>query len=149
MHELPSRSSASEQVAQASDISTMLEPPKPVLRMVELEHVRSKINELDQRKLRQQQYSLVLEQLIKPFTKALEPKLPFKLPNMAFSARQSLRTCSSAEEILQLTSNPQQLADELIKLSSELNTEKRKHNVVVENYLELKQEMQNVKSKAN
>ncbi|EDW65350.1 uncharacterized protein [Drosophila virilis] len=144
------KTSASAQLAQAMECDTKLESPEPVQRMVELENVRSRINELDQRKLRHKEYVQMLKQLIiKPTNYALEPKLPFKQPMPANNMRQSLRNCSSMEEVLQLTNNPEQLASELVRLSWELATEKRKNDVVLESYLELKQEMLNTKTKAN
>lgn len=148
--ERPTKISAAAQLAQAVESDTKLESPEPVQRMVELENVRSRINELDQRKLRHQEYAQMLKQLIiKPSNYAQEIRLPFKQPIPANNMRQSLRNCSSTEEVLQMTNDPEQLANELVRLSWELNTEKRKNDVVLESYLELKQEMLNGNSKAN
>lgn len=139
----PAKISASEQLAQSVECDTMQEAPEPIQRMVDLEHVRSKINELDQRKLRHQEYVEMLKQLIvKPANVTPEQKLPFKQPtSIVGNLRQALRSCMNVEEVLKVTEDPQQLANELIKLSSELTTEKRKNDVVLESYLELKREM--------
>lgn len=139
----PAKISASEQLAQSVECDTMQEAPEPVQRMVDLEHVRSKINELDQRKLRHQEYVEMLKQLIvKPANVTPEQKLPFKQPtSIVGNLRQVLRSCMNVEEVLKVTEDPQQLASELIKLSSELTTEKRKNDVVLESYMELKREM--------
>jgi len=144
-----SKKSASAQLAQTVDGDTRLESPEPVQRMVELDNVRSRINELDQRKLRHQEYAEMLKELIiKPIDATME-RLPFKQPNSSSNMRQSIRKCSSVEEVLQLTDNPEQLANEVVKLSWELATEKRKNDVVLESYLELKQEMMNAKEQDN
>ncbi|XP_030079367.1 uncharacterized protein LOC115482968 [Drosophila hydei] len=148
--ERPTKISAAAQLAQTVESDTKLESPEPVQRMVELENVRSRINELDQRKLRHQEYAQMLKQLIiKPSNYTQEPKLPFKQPLPANNMRHSLRNCSSIEEVLLLTSDPYQLANELVRLSWELNTEKRKNDVVLEGYLELKQEILKSKLKPN
>ncbi|XP_017852351.1 uncharacterized protein LOC108606602 [Drosophila busckii] len=136
--------SAAAQLASQSVESetTMLEAPEPVQRMVELENIRSKINELDQRKIRHKEYAKMIKQLIvKPQTYAPELKLPFKQPNFGLSQCQSLRKCSNVEEVLQLTKCPQQLANELVKLAEELASEKRRNELVISNYWELKQQV--------
>ncbi|KAH8300966.1 hypothetical protein KR044_007409, partial [Drosophila immigrans] len=107
---------------------TRLEAPQAVQRMVDLEHVRSRINELDQRKVRHKEYAQILNDLIiKPASYTLEQRLPFKQPEPNTDLRHSLRTCSSVEEVLQLTDDVDQLAHELVKLAWELNAEKRKN----------------------
>ncbi|KAM8718536.1 hypothetical protein ACLKA7_001702 [Drosophila subpalustris] len=142
--------SASAQLAQSVDCDTKLESPEPIQRMVELDNVRSRINELDQRKLRHQEYAEMLKELIIKPTDSTMERLPFKQPSSSSNnMRQSLRKCSSVEEVLQLTDNPEQLANELVKLSWELATEKRKNDVVLESYLELKQEMMTSKDQDN
>lgn len=148
----PAKISASEQLAaQSVECDTMQEAPEPVQRMVDLEHVRSKINELDQRKLRHQEYVEMLKQLIiKPVNLVPEQKLPFKQPtSIVANLRQALRSCLNVEEVLKVTEDPQQLANELLKLSGELNTEKRKNDVVLESYMELKREMSSNNSNNN
>ncbi|KAH8387928.1 hypothetical protein KR093_010368 [Drosophila rubida] len=121
---------------------TRLEAPEPVLRTVDLEHVRSRINELDQRKLRHKEYAQILNELItKPSSYTLEQRLPFKQPEANTNLRHSLRTCTSVEEVLQLTSNLEQLAHELVKIAWELNAEKRKNEAMLESLLQLEQKM--------
>lgn len=132
---LPPKISASEQfAAQLVECDTKQEAPEPILRVVELHHVRSKINELDQRKLRHQEYAQMLERLIvKPTCLAPEHKLPFKqLESIMGDMRQSLRCCSSVEEILAVTKDPQQLANEMVMLLCDLNAEKRRAGVILE-----------------
>lgn len=140
---IPTKISAAEKfAAQLVECDTKLEAPEPVLRVVELEHVRSKMHELDQRKLRHQEYAQMLEQLIvKPTSLAPEQKLPFKqLESIMGDIRQSLRCCSSVEEVFTVTKDPQKLANEVIMLLCELNTEKRKKDVILERLRELKRE---------
>lgn len=146
---LPPKISAAEKfAAQLVECDTKLEAPEPVLRVVQLEHVRSKMHELDQRKLRHQEYAQMLEQLIvKPTSMAPEQKLPFKqLESIMGDLRQSLRCCSSVEEILTVTKDPQQLANEVIMLLCELNGERRKNDVIGERLRELKRERANKKA---
>lgn len=140
---IPPKISASEKfAAQLIECDTKQEAPEPILRVVELEHVRSKMHERDQRKLRHQEYAQMLERLIvKPTSMAPEQKLPFKqLESIMGDLRQSLRGCSSVEEILDVTKDPQQLAKELIMILSELSAEKRKADVILESLHELKRE---------
>ncbi|XP_034106825.1 uncharacterized protein LOC117569682 [Drosophila albomicans] len=128
---------------KVGDETTPLEAPEAVQLTVNLEHVRSPINELDQRKLRHKEYAQILNELIikPPSTYTLDQRLPFKQPEPKTDLRQSLRTCTSVEEVLQLTNDPEQLAHELVKLSWELNAEKRKNEAMLENLRQLEQKM--------
>ncbi|XP_016946328.1 uncharacterized protein LOC108022001 [Drosophila biarmipes] len=108
-----------------------------------LQHLGPKRNELEQRKIRRAQYESNLKELLHqrppdsemaiqcvPFVKtASGPENPLK------------RRYDSPEALLEQVSDPRDLAKEVIKLSRELQTERQKNEIIMQNYLDLEESL--------
>ncbi|XP_016923047.2 uncharacterized protein [Drosophila suzukii] len=127
----------------SKDQQTELLPEEPRRPEELMQHLGPKRNELEQRKIRKVQYESHLKDLLHQRTTDSEMTIqcvPFvKTPSGPENPLK--RRYDSPEALLEQVSDPQALAKEIIKLARELQAERQKNEIIMQNYLDLEESL--------